>query len=151
VGSAPAATHLKGRKIGSRTWKDLQLPLYCYLLAEGKVETSQPIQVQSNGLGYINLAASAERSGFRMLECASSEFDAAFDEARRVVDGVLRGEFAPAKRTPFPPDDPLAAVWGLGLRAQALKAQGLESLAGVGDSEAGGGETSNASSGGGEA
>ncbi|MCE2884313.1 MAG: PD-(D/E)XK nuclease family protein [Planctomycetaceae bacterium] len=119
AGDAPSSTHLKGRP-GKRTWKDLQLPLYRHLLAEGRLEGMQPIVVESSGLGYVNLAASAERSGFRMLECTAAEFDMAYDEARRVVDGVLRGDFAPAERTPFPPDDPLAAVWGLGLRAQAL-------------------------------
>jgi hypothetical protein len=101
--------------------------------------------VGSDGLGYINLAASAERSGFRMLACEPNEFDAAFDEARRVVDGVLRGEFAPAQRTPFPSDDPLAAVWGLGLRAQAL---GLDATDADGSGESG---ESDASSGGGDA
>jgi hypothetical protein len=145
AGLTPSATHLKGRKIGSRTWKDLQLPLYRYLLAEGKAEASQPIHVQSDGLGYINLAASAERSGFRMLECESSEFDAAFDEARRVVDGVLRGEFAPAKRTPIRSDDAFAAVWGLGLRAQAL---GVEPFNVVGEGEVGAGNSHEGSGGG---
>ena len=134
AGDAPSTTHLRG-KPGKRTWKDLQLPLYRHLLAEGRVEGMPPIRVESDGLGYINLAASAERSGFRMLDCTPAEFDMAYDEARRVVDGVLRGDFTPAERTPFPPDDPLAAVWGLGLRAQAL---GLDPGDGGSDEEASG-------------
>ena len=122
AGDTPTATHLKGRKIGAREWKDLQLPLYWYLLAEGR----HKISVATDGLGYINLAASAEKSGFRMLECTSGEFEAAFDEARRVVTGVLQGEFAPAPRTPFSSEDPLAAVWGLGLRSQVLGQSDLQ-------------------------
>lgn len=126
AGETPTAAHLTGRKVGARTWKDLQLPLYRHLLAEGK----HAIAVAKDGLGYINLAASAEKSGFRMLECTSEEFDAAFEEARRVVAGVLQGEFTPAARAPISADDPLAAVWGLGLRMQVLGQ--VESLGGDG-------------------
>lgn len=140
AGSTPTSTHLKGRKIGSRRWIDLQLPLYRHLLAEAK----QAIHVASSGLGYINLAASAEKSGVRMLECSPEEFDDAFGEAQRVVQGVLDGEFTPAARTPFPPDDPLAAVWGLGLRSQVLGQSdplgGEADRDGAGDGSASGGD-----------
>jgi hypothetical protein len=124
---APEKVHLVGtaKKDGTpREWKDLQLPLYSLLLSNpGRrhplLAAEVPgggIEVRPEGLGYIHLAPNDQKTGLAMLSCSDQEFDGAFETARRVVGEILAGNFAPAERAAVGVDDPLAPIWGLGLR-----------------------------------
>lgn len=117
---SPTATHVKKSRAdaanpaGSR-WVDLQLPLYRVLLRS----MSPSIGVGVAGLGYINLAPTAEKSGFVMLD-AKKVTDAMLDEAEALAADIVRkiqaGEFTPDERVPIGADDALAPIWGLGQR-----------------------------------
>jgi len=108
----PTRTHrvLRGPRKGE--WKDLQLPLYRVLLRS----LPTPIPVDAGALGYINLAPSMEKSAFDFLKAGSDDLDAAEAQAAAIVARILAGDFTPSARAPVGADDPLAPVWGLGLR-----------------------------------
>jgi len=108
----PTRTHRILRGPNKDQWKDLQLPLYRVLLAS----LPKPIPVAPTALGYINLAPNDEKSGFAFLECSVDQAERAEDRAREIVASVMAGEFTPSDRVPVDARDPLAAVWGLGLR-----------------------------------
>lgn len=108
----PTRTHRILRGPNKDQWKDLQLPLYRVLLAS----LSKPIPVAPTALGYINLAPNDEKSGFAFLECSVDQAERAEERAREIVASVMAGEFTPSDRVPVDARDPLAAVWGLGLR-----------------------------------
>lgn len=126
---SPTATHVKKSRAdaanpaGSR-WVDLQLPLYRVLLRS----MSPSIGVGVTGLGYINLAPTAEKSGFVMLD-PKKVTDAMLDEAEAlaadIVGKIQAGEFTPDERVPIGDDDALAPIWGLGQR-------GLEDAGAIG-------------------
>ena len=126
----PTRTHrvLRGPRKGE--WKDLQLPLYRVLLRS----LPTPIPVDAGALGYINLAPSMEKSAFDFLKASSDDLDAAEAQAAAIVARILAGDFTPSARAPVGADDPLAPVWGLGLRGADA---GDES---VGDGDDGGGD-----------
>jgi ATP-dependent helicase/nuclease subunit B len=117
---SPTATHVKksrsdaGNPGGSR-WVDLQLPLYRVLLRS----MSPSIEVGAEGLGYVNLAPTAEKSGFVMLDPTKVN-DAMLDEAEalagEIVAKIKAGSFIPEKRVPVGADDALAPIWGVGQR-----------------------------------
>jgi len=112
----PRKTHIVGGKAAGREqsdWKDLQLPLYRVLLRS----LPNPIVVAPSDLGYINLAPSVEKSGFVFFRCSVDEAAVAEEVAGAIVARVQAGDFTPSSRIPIGPDDPIAAIWGLGMRA----------------------------------
>lgn len=112
----PRKTHIVGGKAAGREqsdWKDLQLPLYRVLLRS----LPNPIVVAPSDLGYINLAPSVEKSGFVFFRCSVDEAAVAEEVAGAIVARVQAGDFTPSSRIPIRPDDPIAAIWGLGMRA----------------------------------
>ena len=118
-GQSPTDAHMKitgGKKARAVEWKDLQLPLYRVLLRS----LPAPELVGPGDLGYVNLAPSVEKSGFVFLEASDADLDAAEDLARAIVADIRAGRFEPAERLPLWPDDPLAPIWGLGMRATGV-------------------------------
>ncbi len=114
-GDTPTDTHMKikgGKKARRVEWLDLQLPLYRVLLRS----LSPAIDVAPGDLGYINLAPSAEKSGFSFLEASEADIEQAEALARSIVERICAGDFVPAERVPVRSDDPLAVIWGLGMR-----------------------------------
>ena len=113
----PRKTHIVGSKATAgreqSDWKDLQLPLYRVLLRSLPI----PIVVAPSDLGYINLAPSVEKSGFVFFRCSVDEAAVAEEVAGAIVARVQAGDFTPSSRIPIRPDDPIAAIWGLGMRA----------------------------------
>ncbi len=114
-GATPTATHLRisgGKAARTVRWIDLQLPLYRVLL-----RTQSPSElVAPNDLGYLNLAASMEKSGFAFLEASEGELAEAEELARDIVKEIRAGQFTPSERVPVQCDDPLAPIWGVGMR-----------------------------------
>ena len=115
----PTKTHVRGGKrkksTGMIEWKDLQLPLYRVLLRS----MPEPVVVGPGDLGYINLAPSAEKSGFSMFDpkvVLERDLDAAEELAIEIVGKIQRGEFTPSDRIPVAAGDPLGAIWGRGQR-----------------------------------
>ena len=115
----PTKTHVRGGKrkksTGMIEWKDLQLPLYRVLLRS----MPEPVVVGPGDLGYINLAPSAEKSGFAMFDpkvVLEHDLDAAEELAIEIVGAIQRGEFTPSGRIPVAAGDPLGAIWGRGQR-----------------------------------
>jgi hypothetical protein len=115
----PTKVHVRGGKrkksTGMIDWKDLQLPLYRVLLRS----MPEPVVVGPDELGYINLAPSAEKSGFAMFDpkvVLEHDLDAAEELAIEIVGKIQRGEFTPSDRIPVPAGDPLGAIWGRGQR-----------------------------------
>jgi hypothetical protein len=102
-----------GKKARQVEWLDLQLPLYRVLLRS----LSPAMHVAPGDLGYINLAPSADKSGFRFLEASEHDLEQAEECARAIVARICAGDFAPAERPPVRPEDPLAVIWGLGMRS----------------------------------
>ncbi len=131
----PTRTHRILRGPNKDQWKDLQLPLYRVLLAS----LSTPIRVAPTALGYINLAPNDEKSGFAFLECSDDQAERAEERAREIVASVMAGEFTPSDRVPVDARDPLAAVWGLGLRITNEEDEPESGAESGGDSEAQGG------------
>jgi len=112
---SPTVAHLKRGKASDEQrlrWLDLQLPLYRVLLRS----LPMPILVGASQLGFVNLAPSADRSGFHFLEITDEELDLAEAAAGEIVGAIRRGEFTPSKRVPIRSEDPLAPIWGQGLR-----------------------------------
>jgi ATP-dependent helicase/nuclease subunit B len=127
----PTRTHVRGgrrkKSTGMIEWKDLQLPLYRVLLRS----MPEPVVVGAGDLGYINLAPSAEKSGFSMFDpkvIIERDLDAAEELAIEIVGKIQRCEFTPSKRIPVPAGDPLGAIWGRGQRglSDAAGAEGGE-------------------------
>ena len=121
----PRKTHIVGGKAAGREqsdWKDLQLPLYRVLLRS----LPNPIVVAPSDLGYINLAPSVEKSGFVFFRCSVDEAAVAEEVAGAIVARVQAGDFTPSSRIPIRPDDPIAAIWGLGMRADDDGSEGDE-------------------------
>ncbi len=120
-GKSPKDTHRAG-KGKTKKWIDLQLPLYRELLKSVRLTEltggglGGGINVESNQLGYVILAPHDEQSRFAFLECTDDEMDSAHERATEVVAAVMAGQFTPAKSVPVRSDDPLAQIWGVGLR-----------------------------------
>jgi hypothetical protein len=109
----PEAAHLKG----DGTWRDLQLPLYCWLLPELTGEALPE-------MGYAALPRKTNEVGFHSVKTWSRRkakfssleegIESAIEVARDVVRKIRRGEFFISEG--FEPNEPiLAAIGGLGL------------------------------------
>ncbi|RLS65767.1 MAG: PD-(D/E)XK nuclease family protein [Planctomycetota bacterium] len=120
-GKSPTATHRAGRG-KNKKWIDLQLPLYRELLKSLRLSdlaglgSSGEINVESDHLGYVILAPHEAQSKFEFLKCTDDEMASARTRAEEVVAAVIAGEFTPAPGVPVRSDDPLAQIWGVGLR-----------------------------------
>ena len=128
--ASPRAVHLRTKKatgLEAEDWIDLQLPLYRVLLRS----LPCPIHVDGWSLGYVNLAPSAEKTGFLYLECDDAAFDVAEARARDVVASIRAGDFSPALRSPVQSNDPLAPIWGIGLRVDAHKNMDMHAQTGA--------------------
>ncbi|MFM7051937.1 MAG: PD-(D/E)XK nuclease family protein [Planctomycetota bacterium] len=140
----PAGEHWASR---AGKWKDLQLPLYRFLLRSiggndlARLGLEGPIAVDASGLGYVVLGTTDVGTRFVFLSEAAKplDLDAAEREASRIVGAILDGCFDPAERAPVKAGDALAPVWGLGLRAVDDDAASGESPDGDSD-DAGGDE-----------
>ena len=134
---SPKAVHLA--RDGS--WKDLQLPLYRTILRSLPSDVfGEPVFVEGPGLGYINLAPHDEKSAFTFLECSDAQLVEAEALAAVVVGRILDGDFTPSQKAPIKKGDPLAAIWGLGLRTAADEGDGEADDEHAGDFEAEGGD-----------
>ena len=51
------------------------------------------------------------------FRCSVDEAAVAEEVAGAIVARVQAGDFTPSSRIPIRPDDPIAAIWGLGMRA----------------------------------
>lgn len=71
-------------------WKDLQLPLYHFLV-------SKRYKAKSYQLGYIRLGAKAEEIGGNSEEFGSAELESAIEAARQVVRDIWAQKFWPPK------------------------------------------------------
>lgn len=111
--SASASLPERAHRRRSGEWKDLQLPLYRYLLAS----LVEPIVVGPDGLGYFSLPSNPSRTTVRMAASwTDADLDDAVDTAHEIADAVARGSF-PHDPTWAPgPDDDLAPVFGVGVR-----------------------------------
>jgi hypothetical protein len=110
--SQPAAAHLKR----DGTWRDLQLPLYCWLVQE-LLGDDQPEE-----LGYISLCQDLDGIGFKSLappkqfESMENLLTEAHDTAKDVIRKIRRGEFFNMDGfEPFQDDLITRAIGGLGL------------------------------------
>ena len=96
----PDATHLDGSAPAG--WKDLQLPLYRFLLAGAGVEATS--------LGFLHLSQDLAREPLALATWSLGEEESALETARAVVRDVRRRVF-------WPPRDP--PTWDDGFRGLA--------------------------------
>jgi ATP-dependent helicase/nuclease subunit B len=92
-------------------WLDLQLPLYAVLLR------SVGIAVPPENLGYFALPSNPADTAVLL----ASTWDGAFlgeaeAEAERIAEAIVAGEFTRDPDYEPDPDDPLAPVYGVGMR-----------------------------------
>lgn len=115
-------------RAGDGRWRDLQLPLYCWLVAELCGET-MPVE-----MGYVSICKDPHKLEFKPVndwsrpkgEFASLEegVEAAWEEAKGVVRKIRREEFF--VRDGFAPRDPVfAAIGGVDL-IEGLEVEGDE-------------------------
>lgn len=78
-------------------WKDLQLPLYRFLL------DSIGIPVEGDALGYVNIAADPSAPDLGLASWSDSDIEDAMDCAGQIIDRVLAGDF---QHSGDPPDFP---------------------------------------------
>lgn len=141
-GASPASEHFSSR---SKSWKDLQLPLYRHLLSQisaadrAALGIDSPILLDDTGIGYVVLGSSVSATRFSFLSETKQplDLDDAVREAKRIVAAICERKFEPASRSAVKAGDPYAPIWGLGLR-------------GIDDDESAGGEDGGEESGGGE-
>ncbi len=107
--TAPKTAHR--RRDGG--WKDLQLPLYAYLLGS----MSTPIRVAADSLGYFSLPSNPARTTIAMTkEWGDTDLADAIETAAEIADAVAAGSFPHDAGWKPDADDDLAPVFGVGLR-----------------------------------
>ena len=74
----------KAHRSGSN-WKDLQLPLYRFLLE------SIDLEVPPAGLGYILLPPDPLHTGFHLASWKMKDMDDAFEAARDIIEVITSG------------------------------------------------------------
>jgi hypothetical protein len=92
-GRGPIESHHKKSTIptvgAEMTWRDLQLPLYRYLVLRSEYGISDRID-----LGYIVLPKQSGGAALKIAPWSREHLNVAEDTARRIVADIRRGEFA---------------------------------------------------------
>lgn len=88
----PDATHRR-----NADWIDLQLPLYRHLWPREKLDVPADCRLK---LGYFNLAKQLEDTKVAVASWDEALLEQADDVAARVMRGIIKGEFNPAKEAP---------------------------------------------------
>lgn len=90
----PSDAYKKGRKDEIGQWKDLQLPLYRYMLMKSEFDTGGPVsQSTSWSLGYWPLCKDRDGPEIVTLPVGIDELEAAEKKAIEIVESVLSGAF----------------------------------------------------------
>ena len=128
IASSKSAPAFAVHRAPDGSWKDLQLPLYCFLAAE-LLGDAEPAEI-----GYIGLPRDLDDIRFMALtnnwcrkknddEEFSDGLQSALDSVCEVVRRIRAGDFF--SHQDFAPRDPiLAAIGGVGLIAQDMDESG---------------------------